>query len=110
MKEELTKTISGIVAIVIIPAIFMLFILAGYAFFGFCAWLSADPFDWFDDGPNWITKPIKTEGEEKWDDCVYSTRTIIDNINDTVGATYALEDEPSAKMKEFMEFCLEKNN
>ena len=108
--QEFGKLLAGIMAIVAGALVIFLTAMAIYAFFGFLAWMTTDPLDFFEDGPNiWGSSDVYTEGERQWDDCVRSTKTIFDDFNDTVGATYALGDTPATESQEFMKLCLERN-
>jgi len=105
MKEVIT-VIAGVVAI---PAIFFLVVMAFYMTAGFMAWVASDPIDLFEDGAMLPSNFDKySEGEQKWDACIRSTKTIFDNFNDTVGSSYALGDTPSTESQEFMKLCLER--
>lgn len=96
MFETIVKITISIVA----PVVLLFTLYFGWAFF---IWVMGDPFDIID------LEPPYTEGEQQWNKCVRSTKTIFDDFNDTVGAHYALEDLPSQGVKEFMQYCLEVN-
>lgn len=97
MKEVITGIICFVVGIVGIVVIFF----SVYAFVGFLSFLFSDPFNWVNDQ--------NIEVYTKWDRCVDDTNKIWDNINDTVGATYATQDQPSLNAREFMDYCLKNN-
>lgn len=42
-----------------------------------------------------------------WEDCVKDIKWLVDNVNDTVGASYALVDKPTSELKGLIDFCLE---
>ena len=79
----------------------VLLIFGSYLFVRLLSFVFSDPYDWVK------TPPV--EKYTKWDRCVNDTRKIWDNINDTMGATYALEDTPSLNAREFVQYCLENN-
>lgn len=99
-KNELSEALGVIGAIIAIPLAIVTIFFGFYAFVGFLTWLFTDPL-------NWISEPPAYE-ERAWDICVSDARGIFAKFND-LGATYALEDEPSKNVREFMKFCLENN-
>lgn len=105
MKKSFLIAAEIIFWVVSIAGLILGVIFSFYLLIGFLNWISSDPLDLIDIGP----ENQYTEGERKWDDCAQSARIIYDNFNDTVGATYALEDTPSNDVQEFMKLCLEKN-
>ncbi len=44
-----------------------------------------------------------------WDKCVSDANLLYDNFNDTVGASYAHEDQPSKEIQNFIDKCLKNN-
>ena len=70
-----------------------------YAFFGFMDFLYSDPFDWVDTPQPYVYS--------NWDRCVNDAKKVFDQFNDTVGANYALGDQPSIEVQNFMNQCLE---
>jgi len=93
MKKTIIGVGIGVAALAIMVGI--------YLFFGFIGWLFSDPFEIIPDREDRVSQSTL------WDNCIYDSKRLFDDFNDTVGASYALEDLPSQGVREFMEFCLE---
>lgn len=100
MKKTIKDKISEFVMVVMFLVAIVVFPFVVYFFVSFILWISNDPMDMIN-----IELPKSTV----WEKCVRDADMIFDNFNDTVGASYALEDLPSQNIKDFMEFCLEQN-
>ena len=112
MEKDNQNPITGFLTLLAGVIVIFCMVMGVYLFAGFGAWVLSDPLDLFEDGPMFELEPADTytAGERRWDDCVRSTKQIFDDFNDTVAATYALEDKPSTEAQAFMKLCLEENN
>lgn len=102
MDESIQQVVINFLKLVLVPII--LFMGVYVLLIAFTFWVFTDPLDLIE-----FEACGRTPGEILWDDCLRSTKTIFDDFNDTIGASYAQADEPSKEVQEFMKMCLELN-
>lgn len=112
MTTKTKENILTILSVIVIPIIIT---FSGYFLIGFLTWISNDPLDLFEDGPNWFVLGSSSQGdtrtpeELKWDNCVDNTKYLYDQFNDTSMTTYGTDDKPATEAQNFMRLCLEKS-
>ena len=93
MKTIIKGIGTATVYAMIIPAIFLVF----YCIIGLLEFFMSDPLNFVKE-----KKPYYTPYEK----CVEQVNKIYDNINDTVGATYATEDIPTSNISTLINQCI----
>jgi hypothetical protein len=86
----LLQFIGGIVAICLV-------LLGFWIIVHFYAFLSSN------------SKKVELSQPTAYEVCANEVRIILDNINDTPGASYGHEDAPSKEIKELIDHCMENN-